>query len=186
MQRLNQISSQIMSLYEELDLLHQRLAIGCNGCRHCCNTPAYNIEATMLEFVPLALHLIETGQFDAWFERARNTTQKDRCVLFADESVKREGGCQFHRFRPLVCRLFSASYIRRKNLEVLACRFLKDQLSRSFELLVDAQGYFDRLYDVDPYLATMKRDINSAFKEALEYVGMKLLLNLPPSYPIAS
>lgn len=186
MSRLIHISSQIMNLYEELESGQARLQISCKGCRQCCDTPARNIEATMLEFLPLALHLIETNQFDAWFEKARNSTPEDRCVLFADESTKLEGGCQFHHFRPLVCRLFSASYVKRKSVEVLACPFFKGELLRKFDRLVDAQSYFDRLYDIDPYLATMKKDINTAFREALEYVGMKLLLNVPPSYPLAS
>ncbi|WP_448522495.1 YkgJ family cysteine cluster protein [Pseudothermotoga sp.] len=180
------ISHQVLGIYEELDSVHDAIGVSCKGCRECCKTAAYNIEATILEFVPLALHLIETGQFDVWLEKVHRVTPNDRCVLFVDESIKIEGGCSFHRYRPLLCRLFSASYVQRKDAEIFSCRFLKRELSLKKSLLVNAQTYFDRLYDIDPYLAVQRRDINTAFREALEYVGMKLLLNTPPSLPFAS
>jgi hypothetical protein len=63
---------------------------------------------------------------------------------------------------------------------------LKAELSKRIDRLIDAQTFFERLYDIDPYLAVQRRDINTAFREALEYVGMKLLLNTPPSLPFAS
>ncbi|WP_448515983.1 YkgJ family cysteine cluster protein [Pseudothermotoga sp.] len=185
-QKLESLSRQVLNIYEELDSIHNALGVSCNGCRQCCDTTAHNIEATALEFIPLVLHLIETHQFDPWFEKAQKATSKDRCVLLVDESVKVEGGCSFHRYRPLLCRLFSASYVKRKDVEIFSCRFLKRELSLKRSLLVNAQTYFDRLYDIDPYLATQRRDINTAFREALEYVGMKLLLNTPPSLPFAS
>ncbi|AJC73485.1 hypothetical protein AJ81_03825 [Pseudothermotoga hypogea DSM 11164 = NBRC 106472] len=185
--QLESLSRQVSNIYEELDSLHDALDASCNGCRECCKTAARNIEATILEFVPLALHLVESEQFDFWFTKVQTATPNDRCVLFADESIKIEGGCSLHRYRPLVCRLFSASYVRRKNnVEILSCRFLKADLSKKIDRLVEAQAYFDRLYDIDPYLAVQRRDINTAFREALEYVGMKLLLNTPPFLPFAS
>ncbi|KAF2958418.1 hypothetical protein AS159_01580 [Thermotoga sp. Ku-13t] len=186
LQRLAFISSQVLSIYEELELLHEKLHIGCNGCRRCCETAAYNIEVTILEFVPLALHLIETNQFDFWFEKVQHLTPADRCALLVDESIKAEGGCLFHSYRPLMCRLFSASYLKRKNIEILSCSFLKESLSQKLDQLVDAQHYFDRLYDIDFYLATTKYDINTAFRKALEYVGMRALPTGYPSIPIAS
>lgn len=187
LQQLKVISHEVLDLYEELKSIHDALGVRCYGCRLCCETAAYNIEATMLEFIPLALYLIENGDFDKWFEKAQRAVSTDRCVLLVDESIKVEGGCSFHQYRPLVCRLFSASYVKRKNnVEILSCRFLKGELSKRIDHLVDAQTYFDRLYDIDPYLAIQRRDINTAFREALEYVGMKLLLNTPPFLPFAS
>ncbi|HCO97242.1 MAG TPA: zinc/iron-chelating domain-containing protein [Pseudothermotoga sp.] len=186
LKQLRVISRKVLVLYEELKSIHDALGVRCNGCRLCCQTAAYNIEATMLEFIPLALHLIENGEFDKWFEKAQRAVPTDRCVLLVDESTKIEGGCSFYDYRPLVCRLFSASYVRRRNIEVLSCQFLKRELSKKMDRLVDAQKYFDCLYDIDPYLAVQKRDINTAFKQALEYVGMKFLLNTPPSLPFAS
>jgi len=186
-QKLEFLSRQVSNIYEELDSIHDALGVSCNGCRQCCNTAAYNIEATLLEFLPLALHLVESGQFDSWFAKAQMAMPNDNCVLLVDESIKIEGGCSFHRYRPLVCRLFSASYVRRKNnVETLSCRFLKAELSKRIDRLIDAQTFFERLHDIDPYLAVRRRDINTAFREALEYVGMKLLLNTPPSLPLAS
>lgn len=185
-QRLVFISSQVLSIYEELELLHQELQISCNGCRRCCETEAYNIEATVLEFIPLTLHLIETNQFDFWFEKLQHLTPADRCALLVDEPIKADGGCLFHNYRPLVCRLFSASYLKRKQIEILSCRFLKEKLSQKIDRLVDAQQFFDKLQDVDFYLATTRYDINTAFRKALEYVGMKMLPTGYPSIPIAS
>ena len=185
--QLESLSRQVLNIYEELDSVHDAIGVSCNGCRECCKTAAYNIEVTVLELIPLTLHLVERGKFDLWLSKAQTATSNDRCVLFADESIKVEGGCSFHQYRPLVCRLFSASYVRRKNnVEILSCRFLKGELSKKIDHLVDAQTYFDRLYDIDPYLAIQRRDINTAFREALEYVGMKLLLNTPPLLPFAS
>lgn len=186
LQRLRTISTQVMSLYEELDKVHRRLGLSCNGCRFCCNTHAYNIEVSVLEFLPLAWHLVESNQFEHWFGKAQRATPQDRCILLETDAVsKPEGGCSFHRYRPLICRLFSASFVKRKTLQVLSCILLKEELQKNLDQLADAQDYFDRLYDIDPTMAVDRFDVNTAFRKALEYVGLKLQFDSPPSFPLA-
>lgn len=185
LQRLRAVSAQVMSLYEELDRLHQKLALSCNGCRFCCDIPAHNIEASMLEFFPLVWYLLESNQFEYWFEKTQHVTPHDRCILLeTDTLLKPEGGCSFHRYRPLICRLFSASFINRKTQQVLSCTFLKERLQKNFDQLIDAQSYFDKLYDINPVLAIDKFDVNTAFRKALEYIGLRLQFN-NSSFPLA-
>ncbi|MEN3008745.1 YkgJ family cysteine cluster protein [Pseudothermotoga sp.] len=185
MQKLRTISTQVVSLYEELDEVHNKLALSCDGCRLCCDTPAYNIEVSMMEFFPLAWYLLESGQFERWYEKSQRVTPQDRCLLLETNSAfKPEGGCSFHRYRPLICRLFSASFVVRKTPQILSCVFLKEKLQNNFHQLVNAQVYFDRLYNIDPGLAINRYDINTAFRKALEYVGLRLWFN-NSSFPLA-
>lgn len=185
-QRLRAVSTQVMSLYEELDKIHRKLGLSCNGCRFCCDTPAYNIEVSVLEFLPLVWHLIESNQFEHWFKKVQQATPQDRCILLETDIVlKPEGGCSFHHYRPLICRLFSASFVKRKTQQVLSCIFLKEELQKNLDRLADAQDYFDRLYDIDPAMAVDRFDVNTAFRKALEYVGLKLQFDSSSSFPLA-
>ncbi|WP_081952598.1 MULTISPECIES: YkgJ family cysteine cluster protein [unclassified Thermotoga] len=172
MERLIELSSQVIKLYEELDGIQKDLPT-CGGCRECCNTPSVNIEATVLEFIPLAIHLLQNDSIEKWLEILENVDELDRCVLFDPHSER--GGCSYHSFRPLVCRLFSGSYVLRKEKpEVWGCKYLKPVLSSLIESLPNCSEVYSKLLAIDFFLAQERYPINIALKKALEYVYYRI------------
>ncbi len=170
MDRIAILSDQVLKLYEELNQI-QKSFPSCDGCRECCNTPAYNIEATVLEFIPLAVHFSQVNLLDKWLDRVEQATEEDICVLFDPDNSK--GGCTYHAFRPLICRLFSASLVVRKNIiQPLSCRYLRNNLMSHIAELPNAQDYFSKLLSIDFFLASSRYPINTALKKALQYVGL--------------
>ncbi|HOJ88478.1 MAG TPA: YkgJ family cysteine cluster protein [Pseudothermotoga sp.] len=179
-ERITLLAQEVLNLYAELEKCQSNLFSCPQGCRICCNTPAYNIEVTILEFLPLAIHLIDSNQSD-WIERIERSVDDEPCVLFQpDMSLKPEGGCLFHQFRPLVCRLFGASFtVRKDQKQVLACRLLRQKVQQSIHLLPSAQDYNTRLISIDFFLAKDTYGINTALRKAVEYAG----LYYTPLYP---
>ncbi|ABV33868.1 MULTISPECIES: YkgJ family cysteine cluster protein [Pseudothermotoga] len=168
--RITDLSNQILKLYEELNQI-QKTFPSCNGCKECCNTPSCNIEATILEFIPLAVHFSQMNLLDKWLDKLERTTEEDICVLFDPANPK--GGCTYHIFRPLICRLFSASLVIRKNIiQPLSCKYLRSSLINQITNLPNAQDYFSKLLSIDFFLASYRYPINTALKKALEYVGL--------------
>ena len=176
MRRLEELSAKVMELYRDLERIQRNLP-SCNGCRKCCDTPSVNIEATILEFLPLALHLLKNNSIERWMKILETTDELDRCVLFNPHSE--HGGCSYHSFRPLVCRLFSGSYILRKEKpKVWGCRHLKPQLYELLEGLPNCQEVYSKLLSIDFFLAQERYPINIALKKALEYVYVSLFPTL--------
>jgi len=177
-QRILSLAEQVVKLYNDLEKDQSALSLCPSGCRSCCNTPAKNIEATILEFLPLAVQIISSDQYKylELLEKLEKVDDEDRCVLFEPNvAIKPEGGCSIHSYRPLVCRLFGASCIVRKNQkQALACRVLHQSLSEQLHLLPDAQQYNTRLIATDFFLSQERYDINTALRKALQYVGLYL------------
>lgn len=181
-QRILSLAEQVVKLYSDLEKDQSALSLCPSGCRNCCDTPAKNIEATILEFLPLAIQIISYQyKYLELLEKLEKVDEEDRCVLFEPNvAVKPEGGCSIHRYRPLVCRLFGASCVVRKNQrQPLACHVLHQSLGEQLHLLPDAQQYNTRLIAIDFFLSQERYDINTALRKALQYVG----LYLEPSYP---
>jgi len=174
--RLEELAIKVMELYQELENIQSSLP-SCNGCRKCCDTPSINIEATILEFLPLAIHLLKEGSIEKWLKILETTDESDRCVLF--DPYSELGGCSYHSFRPLVCRLFSGSFILRKGRpEVWACKYLKPQLTSLSGNLPECQEVHSKLLSIDFFLAQERYPINIAFKKALEYTCVSLFPEL--------
>ncbi len=168
-------TNQVLELYKKLDDQIQR--IRCNlpscpyGCRDCCTVASKNIEATILEFFPLALNWYSEGILDEKYEKLKNITQDEPCALLeSDPSILPHGGCTVYEYRPLVCRIFgSSSLIRKNRIDFLACKKLKVQ-NVNPAVLPLASDLHDELVAIDPYLAAKKYPINEALKKAVEYV----------------
>lgn len=179
-ERITLLTQQVLELYTDLEQ-HQKNFVMCSyGCRMCCDVSALNIEVTVLEFLPLAMYLVSENQLE-WIDRAEKATDEDRCILFQpDSKLKPEGGCLFHKIRPLVCRLFGASFtIRKDQKQFLACQLLHEKVQVPLHLLPNAQDYHTRLLGIDFFLAQKAYGINTALRKAIQYVG----LYYTPTYP---
>ena len=182
LKRLLELAEQVERVYRELDLFREtaeREGIACPyGCRECCKTAAFNVEASVVELLPLALHLLRSGEFEFWYGNLR--ADEEPCVLFEPDPIKKEeGGCLFYEYRPLTCRLFGIGYSEKKTGPVLlTCalfsskkRELEEKLKKGALILPNVQAYRLRVFSIAPELGELY-PINTALKKALELVGM--------------
>ncbi|MDK9706667.1 MAG: YkgJ family cysteine cluster protein [Desulforhopalus sp.] len=99
-----------MSIYRQLDAavaaFAERTGLSCpQGCGHCCLSE--NVEATVLECLPLAFTLFRDGQADALLQQLEDAGDRGRCVLYRPDLTQAGlWGCSQYATRPVVCRLF--------------------------------------------------------------------------------
>jgi len=163
---------EVLKLFEELDReiskFKEKTGLKCKeGCIKCCLKP--DIEATVLEFLPLAWDILLSGEIEYWIDRAKKAIS-ERCILLSDN------GCMMYEKRGLICRLFGFSFIldKRSRPSLWACPYLKDKykLPTSYFLsdIPVASHYSIRLIAIDPYLSNRRYPINEAILRALKLV----------------
>jgi len=182
--RQNWIIDEVEAVFEELDN-HLKKSSGESGlrcpdfCGACCRKS--DIEASPIEFMPLAAWLYKTGKVEEVLERLDNPPHS-WCVCFDPEaSRKGEWGCQYYEHRGLICRLFGFGYrLNRENKPVLVtCKIMKstqsDAVAKAAEMAESNpeempvfSNYFMRLLAIDPDLAVPQMPINQAIRVAIE------------------
>lgn len=169
-------------LDEEIKVFRQTSGIFCvGGCGKCCTKP--DIEASPLEFLPLAFHWFLNGQAEEMLQRL-SAESSSICTLYAPLSLAemQKGSCGSYIHRGLVCRLFGYSANRDKlgQLRMVTCKVIKEgqpeNMQRANELLAQKDAvpvftdYYKRLIQIDFKLANQFLPINEAIREALETV----------------
>lgn len=185
------IARDVAALYEKIDEGTSRFrsltGIHCPvGCGTCCEST--EVEATPLEFFPLALGLFHDGHEGEVLDRLDNASG-DACAFHRpDELCHGKGRCSIYPWRPLTCRLFGYAAVRLKNdrLEMTICslvgKLLPDArclaaslMDRGFDPLVFTD-VASELRGIDWNLGSQLLPINDAAKEAIEVVGLRLRL----------
>lgn len=152
--------------------------LGCKaGCGKCCLKP--DIEATVLEFLPFALHLYRTNQAEIWLERLSNEPSS-LCMIL--DPLGLAGMCSSYRYRGLACRLFgfSARINKHNRKEIVTCQLIKtDQagvfqnaqtrLEENMSVPVTSHFYM-QLHAIDFNMAREFFPINQAIKRAIEVI----------------
>lgn len=148
------------------------------NCHVCCIKN--NIEASPLEFLPLAYHLYKTQQAYTFLENLEQHSIDSICALF--NPFNPEGACTQYMYRGLICRLFGFSAMNDKNefKNLVTCKVLKAQRATDYK---NAQGlinqglavpltnkYYMKLYSVDFKLASQNYPVNKAIQQAIEAV----------------
>ena len=146
-------------------------------CSECCR---YNeIEATTLEFMPLAWHAYKLGLIENWLKELENY-DKSQCFFSIFENGK--WGCKIYPVRGMICRLFGFSAILDKNNKPkwAVCKTLKkvcpDLITKYNEYIKKhnkipiISEYYLKLENIDFYLSQERLPINIAIKNALEMV----------------
>lgn len=149
--------------------------IGClPGCHLCCINP--NIQATVLEFLPLASHLVSSGKHLEMLEKIEAQNEKI-CVLFNPFSGS--GGCSIYEHRGMICRLFgfTTRVTREGNPQLVTCEPIKNSLKRTPEVKSLAMApqmspYYMKLYGIDPQLSVRYLHINESIEQAIQIVAM--------------
>lgn len=179
----------ILALFHQLDQdissFSRATPLRCKtGCGHCCENP--QIEITVLDALPLAYHLWQTGGALRALD-ALERTPRPQCFFYQPSAeVRGNGRCAVYAWRPLLCRLFGFSARKNKHgqRELVTCRIIKQTFPADYEkaaghvraghaVPVIAQ-YAARLADIDPALGQKLYPINDAFIRAIRWAGLML------------
>lgn len=169
-------------LDEEIKQFRKASGLFClAGCGKCCTKP--DIEATKLEFLPLAYHLYKEGlamQMIDHIEQSEDTI----CALFQPLQLSATAGsCADYAYRGMICRLFGyAAYLNKHGeKEISTCGLIKTGQHEAYQkaaLLVQRgemhipvmRNYYMQLAHIDDNLSGKPLPINQAILGALEYV----------------
>lgn len=173
-------------LYDHLDKeikeFRQISGIHCiAGCGKCCTKE--DIEASPLEFLPLAFHWFIHRQADLMLEKLHHETSPV-CAIYAPLSItdSHKGSCGDYLHRGLICRLFGYGASRDKfgELKLVTCKLIKEQQAENYEqaVLMLKNGeyvpiftdYYKKLIQIDFRLGNQILPINEAMIEALETI----------------
>ena len=140
--RYSQLIDEVLTVYTGLDQ-HLTSVAKQNGlscpqfCSRCCLKP--DIEASPIEFLPLAAYLYKTNQVDEFLAKL-DGNEDGICVNYnADASQRGEWGCQNYLYRGLICRLFGYGFrLNREGIPgLVTCKIMKENLSvRATERMV--------------------------------------------------
>lgn len=186
------LSEKVMASYTQIDRVtdafQEATQLHCpNGCGWCCESP--NIEATVLEMLPLAIELFRRREAEVWLEQLRGQKETTSCLFYQrDPLIPGNGRCQVYPWRPTICRLFGWSTVTNKlgQPELSACARHK---AENPEVLASAQAAIanglsapnltelsQQVANLDPELGRQRMPINQALLKALERVGLCLQL----------
>lgn len=166
----------------EINLFQESSGIHClTGCGNCCNKA--DIEASPLEFLPLAMHWFMNHEAEQKLELLLQNTSP-MCVAYSPLSIDNltQGSCIHYPYRGLICRLFGygASKDKFGELRLVTCKIIKEQQQANYEEAVIMlkskhyvpvfSDYYKRLSQIDFHLGNKILPINAAIREALEFV----------------
>jgi Fe-S-cluster containining protein len=167
------------SLDNAIAQLQQDSGLHClSGCGECCKKP--DIEATPLEFLPLALQFYDEGRAEIALEEIRQS-KSTLCYVFRPHVTNFGGLCNEYPHRGLICRLFGFTARRNKEgqSELVTCKLIKEQQKEQYEQVVTdirsgkkvpvMSDYYTRISNIDPSL-TQFYPINEAMVKAIETV----------------
>ncbi|MCU4164219.1 YkgJ family cysteine cluster protein [Carboxylicivirga caseinilyticus] len=171
------------TLEKDVQKLKEQTGISCaNNCIKCCTTS--NIEATPVEFYPLAYHLVKNDLSNDILSRIDQVNNSAICPLLDTFSINGSRiGCMFYEQRGLICRIFGYTYrVNKYDQRVLAtCKTIQtehqngvviaNEILRLKPLGPKATDYYQRLQFVDYNKAQKMYPIGEAIKIAIETIA---------------
>lgn len=148
------------------------------GCGKCCFKA--DLEATVLEFLPFALHLYQQNQAEEWLEKI-NQSDSTICLIL-NPTQAGAGLCTEYPHRGLICRLFGYSARTNKygKKELVTCQIIKTEQNETYEqAVVDIEGgmevpvmnqFYMQLHAIDFELTKNFYPVNEAIRRAIETV----------------
>lgn len=174
-----EVSSLFSRLDAEIAAFQGWSALHCQrGCGKCCFKP--DIEATILEFIPFALHLKKEKKAEDWLERLKKSDAS--VCLILNPTQGGAGMCSQYPHRGLICRLFGYSSRTNKygQKEIITCQIIKTEQETSFRNAQEAlnsgstipgmSDYYMQLRGIDFELTKEVYPINLAIRKAIETV----------------
>lgn len=148
------------------------------GCGKCCFKP--DINATALEFLPLAYHYFKAGKAEALYEHVQQAAD-GLCIIL--DAGRTTGMCSDYHHRGMICRLFgySARINKYGTPEIITCKIIKTEQEPAYQQAMTAldtkersapisANYYTQLMVLDEELGKTLYPINVAIKKALETV----------------
>ena len=194
--RQSWVIEQVEEVFAELDLHIARTTsesgLTCpDYCGKCSRKT--DIEASPVEFMPLAAWLYKTGKVNEFLENLDNPKHPWCACFDPDAAARGEWGCKYYEHRGLICRLFGFGYrLDRDNKPVLVtCRIIKctqsGEVTKAGEMahanpeeMPVFSNYFMRLLAVEPDLAVPQMPINQAIRKAIEKLYFYFLEDRDP------
>lgn len=178
-------SRAVLELFSQLDeaiaQFQNQTGLHCKfGCGACCFKP--DIEATLLEFIPLALQIYRENKAEEVLKKLESADSI--CIVLKNTGSK--GMCTRYENRGLICRLFgySARTDKYGKRELITCSIIKEEQPQSVSAAAAIlsspapapvmSDYYRRLQNIDPDLAREFFPVNTAVKKALEYVMQRM------------
>ncbi|WP_370476762.1 YkgJ family cysteine cluster protein [Tamlana flava] len=177
----------IEGLFEQLDskifTFQNKTKLQCiSGCGQCCNNPT--MEASPLEFLPLAFHLFLTGKAETTLKELQSKQNPSICHIYNPLNIVdyASGQCSNYKYRGLICRLFGYAASRDKygKERLVTCKIIKENQQGIYQDTVEAinnglyvpmfTDYYMQLAQIDFKLGNMIVPINKALKLAIEEV----------------
>jgi Fe-S-cluster containining protein len=128
-QKVQAVDRIFNQLDKDLGSFQSSTGLGCvSNCGLCCLKP--DINATALEFLPLAYHLLKNGEAEEWLEQLQSDSENKLCpVLNKIIAPGAKGFCSDYAHRGLICRLFGFSAMLHKNNKptLVTCKPIKEQ-----------------------------------------------------------
>ena len=172
-----------MRVYGRLDKdiakFQEKTKLHClSGCGECCKKP--DVEAGIVEFLPLALDLFDRGLAEQTLEEL-NHKESSLCHVFRPHVTHFGGMCNAYPHRGLICRLFgfTARVTKEEQKELVTCKYIKTEQNAAYNQAMQriAQGekvpimseYYYRMQGIDPQLQGFY-PINIAMAKAIEIV----------------
>lgn len=139
MQRLRDLSRRVEAVYGEIADTYaryqQQRGLTCpSGCGNCCQYPS--IDATVLDMLPLALHLFDQGKAESTLAQLEADPASPGCPMYQRLSFDgMQGQCTVYAQRPTLCRVFGVAGYRNKHGQpsLSTCKVLKQQHPVAFE-----------------------------------------------------
>lgn len=151
------------------------------GCGLCCFKP--DIEATVLEFLPLAYRLFIENKAEETYEKLKENPGRDLCILLVPLLTENKTGmCGRYNERGLICRLFGFSAMMGKSHKpvLVTCKTIKENHPEEFnritarivagETVPVISNYYQQLRNIDTSLGTGFYPINTAIMKSIEVV----------------
>ena len=169
---------------EEIANFRKELDLSClNKCGLCCKN--IQIEATVLECLPVADFLLKSNQVDKFFNESSESLSQKYCLFYQEEIPSQAlGNCTQYELRPFICRLFGFAGQLNKfgQARFSLCKYLKyakpdlseivEKKLKTVKIFPLFSRSFDLLYNIDPYLVQNRLPINLAIREAIEKLGV--------------
>jgi Fe-S-cluster containining protein len=159
----------------QVEKFRRKSGLGClSGCHMCCLNP--NIQATVMEFLPLAAALVNSSKHEEVLSRIESRKEKV-CVIF--NPMSGPGSCSMYEQRGLICRLFGFTVrtTREQALQLVTCDPIKRNLDNppetsALKAAPQMSAYYMKLFGIDPNLSIRYMHINESIEQAIHHVAM--------------
>ncbi|MBK6267369.1 YkgJ family cysteine cluster protein [Marivirga sp. S37H4] len=181
-QKVKAVEQLYTRLDSDINNFRENSGVFCfSGCGKCCTKP--DIEASPLEFLPLAFHWFKQGMAHEMLDKLQSENSSI-CILYHPLSLtdSTKGSCGNYPYRGLICRLFGYGAGKDKygKLRLVTCKLIKEGQVENYAKAVEMlkrneqvpifSDYYTHLMQIDFRLANQMLPINEAIEAALEAV----------------